>query len=196
MGELDKVKSYLPQNAGLQCYDLFYTKATAVNAQVFRVNTADEAVETARKIIKELGIKKAVSVPLSLVDGEKLAKALKAEGVNLATGRPLRKTIEEAQLGITEFELAVAETGSLAQDATDVYKRLISSLPPYHLAFVKTEHIVATFADALDVLYKANGNQMPGYVAYVSGPSRTADIERVLAIGVHGPERVFIICIG
>ncbi|MFZ5753536.1 MAG: LutC/YkgG family protein, partial [Bacillota bacterium] len=186
----------LPQNAGLQCYDLFYTKATAVNAQVFRVNTADEAVETARKIIKELGIKKAVSVPLSLVDGEKLAKALKAEGVNLATGRPLRKTIEEAQLGITEFELAVAETGSLAQDATDVYKRLISSLPPYHLAFVKTEHIVATFADALDVLYKANGNQMPGYVAYVSGPSRTADIERVLAIGVHGPERVFIICIG
>ncbi|MBZ4653658.1 MAG: Lactate utilization protein [Peptococcaceae bacterium] len=193
MGGFDKVKACLPQNAGLQCYDLFYTKATAVNAEVFRVATADEAVDTAQKIIKELGVKKAASVPLSLVNGEKLVKV---DGVSIKLGQPPRKVIEEAELGITEFELAVAETGSLAQDATDVYKRLISSLPPYHLAFVKTEHIVATFADALDVLYKVNGNQMPGYVAYISGPSRTADIERVLAIGVHGPERVFIICIG
>ncbi len=196
MGGFGKVKACLPQNAGLQCYDLFYTKATAVNAEVFRVATADEAIDTVQKIIKELGVKKVVSTTLGLVEGEKLVEVIKSGGVSIEMGQPLRKTIEEAELGITEFELAVAETGSLAQDAMDVYKRLISSLPPYHLAFVKTEYIVATFADALDVLYKANGNQMPGYVAYVSGPSRTADIERVLAIGVHGPERVFIICIG
>lgn len=193
MGDSAKVKTYLPQNSGLPCYETFYIKATAVNAEVFRVATGKEAVATAQKIIRELGVKKVVSVPLTLVDGEQLVKI---DGVSINMGNPPRKDIEEAELGITEFELAVAETGSLVQDATDVYKRLISSLPPYHLAFVSTENIVPAFADALDVLYKANGNEMPGYVAYVSGPSRTADIERVLAIGVHGPERVFIICIG
>ena len=78
---------------------------------------------------------------------------------------------------------------TLVQAATAVDKRLVSTLPTIHVALIATEGLRADMPAWL-------GEARPetvGYLAMVTGPSRTADIERVLTIGVHGPERLVIV---
>ncbi|MDD2498150.1 MAG: lactate utilization protein [Desulfitobacteriaceae bacterium] len=105
----------------------------------------------------------------------------------ISGGEPVR----EFKIGISEMDLGIAQTGSLVQDATDLGKRLVSMLPEIHIALLRGENIVPCLQDALDHFYRKG--IPPGYIAFISGPSRTADIERVLTIGVHGPERLVVI---
>jgi L-lactate dehydrogenase complex protein LldG len=120
-----------------------------------------------------------------------LVAALAEQGVEviLETGRGA----ERAALGVTEADLGVAETGSLYQDATSLVLRMASMLPPVHVAVLPTDRIVATLEEALP--YVMIRGQPPAYAAFITGPSRTADIERVLTIGVHGPAELHILCI-
>jgi L-lactate dehydrogenase complex protein LldG len=97
----------------------------------------------------------------------------------------------QAKVGISQMDWGLADTGSLAQDATAVEQRLVSTLVEVHLAILPTRAILPDLPSLL-------GRLDPGRMAYVSiitGPSRTADIERVLTIGVHGPERLVILCL-
>ncbi len=100
-----------------------------------------------------------------------------------------RELAAQAKAGISQFEWAAAGTGTLLQDATAVDQRLVSSLPLLHIAMVPAARIVA---DVPTALAKFDPKQC-GYLAAITGPSRTADIERVLTIGVHGPERLVIV---
>jgi L-lactate dehydrogenase complex protein LldG len=102
-----------------------------------------------------------------------------------------RERAAESAVGISEFDWAVADTGTLAQDATDVAKRLVSTLTETHLAIVRTGSILPDFATLLGRV----APERMRYLTCVTGPSRTADIERVLTIGVHGPERLVIVAI-
>ena len=83
----------------------------------------------------------------------------------------------------------MADTGTLVQDATAADKRLVSTLPFIHVALIATSGLRADMPAWLaDVQPDAIG-----YLAMITGPSRTADIERVLTIGVHGPQRLIIV---
>ena len=100
-----------------------------------------------------------------------------------------RDAAADALIGITQAEWALADTGTLVQDQTSVDQRLASSLVNIHIALVPTNSILP---DKIALLARIN----PGtsrYIAFITGPSRTADIERVLTIGVHGPERLIIV---
>jgi L-lactate dehydrogenase complex protein LldG len=77
------------------------------------------------------------------------------------------------------------------QDATAVEKRLVSTLPPIHVAVLGTERILE---DLGAVLQRLRPDQL-NYISFITGPSRTADIERVLTIGVHGPARLIIVAV-
>ncbi len=100
-----------------------------------------------------------------------------------------RKAAAAAHLGITEFDCGVAATGTLVQDASAAAQRLASTLPPVHIALLRADAIVSSLGDALRRFDPARAP----YLALVTGPSRTADIERVLTIGVHGPRRLVIL---
>jgi L-lactate dehydrogenase complex protein LldG len=91
--------------------------------------------------------------------------------------------------------LGIAELGTIVQDANSVHKRLVSMLPPTHLAVISTKTIVETFADSLEVIEKVYNGNPSNFLAFVTGPSKTADIERVLTIGVHGPGRLIVVCV-
>ena len=102
-----------------------------------------------------------------------------------------RDAAADAHIGITQAEWALADTGTLVQDQTSVDQRLASSLVNIHIALLQTDSILP---DKIALLARIN----PGtsrYIAFITGPSRTADIERVLTIGVHGPERLIIVCV-
>lgn len=104
------------------------------------------------------------------------------------SGEELRRIVLNAQAGVTDSFFAVAETGTLALPVTEKKPSLVSLIPELHIAFLEREKILANFEELFQKLWDF------GIVEYilVSGPSRTADIEQTLTIGVHGPKRVVV----
>jgi L-lactate dehydrogenase complex protein LldG len=94
-------------------------------------------------------------------------------------------------VGISQMGWALADTGTLVQDASAVEERLVSTLPSIHVAVVALERLLPDLAAFMERL----GPVPPPYLSMITGPSRTADIERVLTIGVHGPERLVILVV-
>nr|WP_315988770.1 lactate utilization protein [Desulforamulus aquiferis] len=118
---------------------------------------------------------------------------LPSTGVAMET-KNLRENAATADLGISELDYAISEIGTLVGNASGLESRMVSILPPVHLVLIRTKNILPNLLSAIE-LYNKNLNQLPRYLTFVSGPSRTADIERVLTIGVHGPGRLIIVFI-
>ncbi|MDW7674367.1 MAG: lactate utilization protein [Bacillota bacterium] len=174
-----------------QSYDKFKVKAEALSAEVHRFKNTHESVEFIKNFIKDFTQQQGkevktvwASTPALETEMEEVQKI-----PNIYFGDDIPANAESSLIGVSQLDLAIAETGSLAQDATDVLKRLVSTLSFIHIAVVPTKGLVGSISDTIKHFHKS----LPGFVAYISGPSRTADIERVLTIGVHGPERLVIV---
>lgn len=123
-----------------------------------------------------------------LEDGEREDISRRAPGVRFDVSREIAA---QALIGISTMDWGVAETGTLLSDSSAAGRRLASTLPPIHVALLPANRILADMGAALARLDTARC----AYMAAITGPSRTADIERVLTIGVHGPRRLLIILI-
>lgn len=98
------------------------------------------------------------------------------------------------KVGITGTYCAIAETGTLMLLSGADTHPVTSLLPDTHIAIVPLARIVPSMEDGWDLLRRERGS-LPRQVAFVSGPSRTADIEMTLVLGIHGPYRVHIILV-
>jgi L-lactate dehydrogenase complex protein LldG len=167
-------------------FDTFKMRAEAVSAEVHRVNTRLEAVDF---ITTFLHIEQGRSVWAggSLLDG--VDRAALASQIPGLTFDVTRDAAEASKVGISQMECAIASTGTLVTDAAPVERRLASALPLIHVAVVSTDAIQPDMASALARVHP----RQTGYISMITGPSRTADIERVLTIGVHGPARLVIV---
>jgi L-lactate dehydrogenase complex protein LldG len=96
-------------------------------------------------------------------------------------------------LGITTAQAAIAETGTLVLTAEKERHRLVSLLPPVHIALLRSRNIYLTMADALQQL--RGEEEMSRAITFITGPSRTADIELTLTVGVHGPKELYVIVV-
>jgi L-lactate dehydrogenase complex protein LldG len=130
-----------------------------------------------------------LALPLQAVAWPEIAE-LAWTGVKVE-GRPSRG---EDLVGITGVHLAVAETGTLMFLSGAATPAATSLLPETHIAIVPAARIVASMEDAW-AQTRAEVGELPRAVNFVSGPSRTADIEGVLQIGAHGPFRVHVIVV-
>ncbi len=101
---------------------------------------------------------------------------------------------ENDQVGITGVFLGIAETGTLMLLSSSQTPATVSLLPETHVAVVEAGRIVATMEQAWDRLRVERG-ELPRAVNFISGPSRTADIEQTVTLGAHGPYRVLIIIV-
>jgi len=105
--------------------------------------------------------------------------------------------LEGAVAGITCVDYALAETGTLALSSDETAALLVSLLPPVHIAIVRRSQIYSTLEEVIDRL----GHQLVNHeaagrsVSFITGPSRTSDVELVLSIGVHGPKELHVILI-
>ena len=95
-------------------------------------------------------------------------------------------------VGVTSAFCAIAETGTLMMLSGEETPATTSLLPETHVAVLDPSRIVATMEDAWDLMRKEY-RQPPRAVNFISGPSRTADIEQTVTLGAHGPYRVLII---
>jgi L-lactate dehydrogenase complex protein LldG len=175
-------------------FEAFKTRAEAVSAEVHRFTTREEALTFILGFLREAGVSAtpqcgAVWAVGTFLDGTG-SQDLKAKVPGI-TFEVTRKASAAARVGISQMDWAIAGTGTLVQDATAVEKRLVSTLPPIHMAVIGTERILEDMGSVLERLRPDQIN----YIAFITGPSRTADIERVLTIGVHGPERLIIVVV-
>ena len=172
----------------------FKARAEAVSAQVERASNRELALELVVRLLHNEGVEDrphsravwAASPIVSLFDQTKLVAAV--PGLKFAVTRELAA---DAKVGISQMEWALANTGTVLQSADEVDKRLVSTLPLLHIALVST---AALLPDLPAVLSRIDPLKF-AYISFITGPSRTADIERVLTIGVHGPERLIIIMV-
>lgn len=105
-----------------------------------------------------------------------------------------RRPRNEDLVGITGVFCAVAETGSLMLMSGPESWSSASLLPETHIAIVPASRIVAHMEDAFS-LARAEGVDMPRAINFISGPSRTGDIEQTIVLGAHGPYRVHVILV-
>jgi L-lactate dehydrogenase complex protein LldG len=124
-----------------------------------------------------------------------LESALAEAGIELVTG-PAPESIPGAGIGITRAALGVAETGSVLIHLDEVDGHLLSMLPEIHVALLHQHALVDSLEEGLlltrYLVLKSQARGLPSYLSWVTGPSRTADIERVLTIGVHGPKELYV----
>lgn len=121
-----------------------------------------------------------------------LAAALEAESVALVSEAGPEQAAA-AVAGVTGANFALADTGTLVLDSTAEALRLATTLPERHFALLDPAKIVADSLAAVPYLREFHARAPRNYLAYITGPSRTADIERVLTIGVHGPRELHVL---
>jgi L-lactate dehydrogenase complex protein LldG len=175
-------------------YELFKTKAEELTVKVLRAASSKEAADLIIEQIRQSKVQKVAATPLTMVDDQALQAYAPSDDMDF-TRQLNKEKIEQADMGISEFDLGIAQLGCIVQDASDLHTRLVSMLPPIHLALLQTAALVESFSDALEAIEKAYKGNIPPYLSFITGPSKTADIERELTIGVHGPEKLIILCI-
>ncbi|WP_046245518.1 LutC/YkgG family protein [Hymenobacter terrenus] len=118
----------------------------------------------------------------------KMQELLRAAGVAFRADET--NFIAQADLSLTSCEALVARTGSVLVAAATASGRRLSIYPDQHLVLARPSQVVAEIGDALRVVQARYGAQMPSMVSLTTGPSRTADIEKTLVLGAHGPRRL------
>lgn len=95
-------------------------------------------------------------------------------------------------VAITGCEILVARTGTIVMSAAQPDGRTTSVYAPVHICIAYTNQIVYDLKDALQRLKDMYGSNLPSLITFATGPSRTADIEKTLVVGVHGPKEVYL----
>jgi len=171
----------------------FKNKYETLNGIVHLVSDSNEAVNVVASILNEAsaGLIAIGELPEELL----YAISAQCETDDMEILKPpfrnsqLLREIDKAEVGISKAAFAIAETGTLVEFTTNDALRLVSSLPGIHIAIIKAEEIVEKLTEAATPIRDFYAqNPKDGAVTFISGPSRTADIEMRLTLGVHGPE--------
>jgi len=130
-------------------------------------------------------------------DGELSRPAAESLGVPVAfieQGVP-KDELGRCDVGITECDALIAQTGTVLVTSRSAGGRALSCLPPHHVVVARQAQLVADLPAAFALLKQRYGSAYPSMISFITGPSRTGDIERILVLGAHGPKRLTIFCV-
>ncbi|HEK21752.1 MULTISPECIES: LutC/YkgG family protein [unclassified Mucilaginibacter] len=102
------------------------------------------------------------------------------------------KDFELADVGFTLCEALIARNGTILLSNANAAGRRLSIYPPVHIVLAYSSQIVLDLKDGFKLIKEKYGNQLPSMITHVTGPSRTADIEKTLVLGAHGPKELFV----
>ena len=104
-----------------------------------------------------------------------------------------KNALEACDAGLTECESLIAQTGSVCVTSLSSGGRALSVLPPHHVVIASRAQLVPDLSAAYEHLAEKYGAQYPSFISFISGPSRTGDIERILVLGAHGPKKLTVL---
>jgi len=102
------------------------------------------------------------------------------------------KDFEQAEVGFTLCEALIARNGSILISNNNSAGRRLSIYPNVHIVLAYTSQLVVDIIDAFKLLKNKYGHSQPSLISTITGPSRTADIEKTLVLGAHGPKELFV----
>lgn len=189
----------------------------AAGGVVAHVHSAPEAVAYITRLAQQKDVHLVVRWQSKLLETLEVDEALHQQGITVHTTalpsgtvageaisttamttrhQELRSLLARADLGLSGVDYVIAETGTLVLMARAGQMRGVSLLPPVHVAVARTSQVIATLADYLLLTQTAEADlqhYLTSCVSFVTGPSRTGDIELKLTIGVHGPGELHLV---
>jgi L-lactate dehydrogenase complex protein LldG len=173
--------------------EVFRNNLEAVGGHCIIGRDEAEVVDALKGIVSSLQNSPLRGRRIALSDApflERLVKQMHV-GVDEIAIMPSETDLFGYDIGISTAQAGIAETGTLMLDSQVERHRLVSLVPPVHIAIVEATDICLTLGEALAAARQDN-SPSPA-ITFITGPSRTADIELTLAIGVHGPQELFVI---
>lgn len=173
--------------------ELFQQNLEAVDGHCIIAHSKGEIAGALTQIISALQKTKLRAQRIAISDAPELERLMHMTDLEIEELgiTPNASDIFGFDVGITSAQAAIAETGTLVLDSAHERHRLVSLVPPVHIAIVDASTIYATLGETLAMLQ--NGKELSPAVTFITGPSRTADIELTLTIGVHGPQELYVI---
>lgn len=171
---------------------LMKEKAEAVQAIVSEIKSSEDAFQYTVALTEKQGGRTVVATGLETKERDTLKKQCETAGFKLL-GFPLRSHANEIHTSLTAVDWGIAETGTLVLDSTSEDVRIATMLAETHVAILPASKIkpdTAALENEMNTILKTDAAV---YYAFITGASRTADIERVLAVGVHGPQELHIL---
>ena len=187
-------KAFDEQLVSGKYWDEFAENTKAAATELVHAGTWQEAEQLLQELVDDMEAKEILAV-----GGEEnprlgmMYKHLEGHGRVVYTDKfAIAEHAPQADLGISTAEFGVGESGSVCVDTASYESRVTGMLPPTHIVFRQADHMVKNIDTAFRVISKV---YKKGYMGFITGPSRTADIERVLSLGVHGPGRFIVIAV-
>jgi L-lactate dehydrogenase complex protein LldG len=100
--------------------------------------------------------------------------------------------LEACDAGLSLCEALVAQTGSILVTSRHSGGRALSVLPPHHIVLARKNQLLPDLAAAFRQLRETHAPDYPSMISFITGPSRTGDIERILVLGAHGPKKLTV----
>jgi len=180
----------------------FESELSRVGGKFCRCQTADAAISYIHTLAESKGAKSAVGWNSDLLAQSEIIEAITASGIRfIDDNREARdagfiNTAIDAGLGISGVDFVLAETGTLVVLTGEGRARSASLLPPVHVALVRPDQFINGLDDLFPLLrynMEISQREMSSAVTFITGPSRTADIELTLVVGVHGPQELHVL---
>lgn len=165
-----------------------YKRGQEVNKAILIESTKDDLENAIKSILEKENIKQ-VLLPKSLQD-------INITQEKIIYNKPvdkLRDTLFQVECGIFEANYGVSNLGIFSVASSSDQPRLLSLITKYNIVLLKKENIKENLATTLQAYKKENGDKLPTNILFIAGPSRTADIEFQVVLGVHGPQIVYVI---
>jgi L-lactate dehydrogenase complex protein LldG len=119
-------------------------------------------------------------------------RELLASAATQIESRLVETDLSHCDVSITGCEWLVARTGSIVMSTAQHSGRTVSVYAPIHICIAYSSQVVFDIKDALQIARDKYGSTFPSLMTFATGPSRTADIEKTLVVGVHGPQEVYV----
>ena len=165
----------------------FTERLAAVGAHCTVVSSETDAADALARILSGAGARRVAGSDAPLV--QRLLQPLR-DRFEIAAGESLsRDELFACEVGVTTAQWGIAETGTLVLESARERSRLLSLVPPIHVALLSTRCICESLGDALARVRQTASHA----ITFITGPSRTSDIELTLVVGVHGPQTVHVL---
>lgn len=177
---------YHPEDVFFNPDDLlavFKAEVEAVSGQCMIFSSSDQIYDAIAELVRERGWESLVTADTSI------ASYLKKSGIEALTPE---SDLSSMSAAITPCEALVARTGSVVMSSRHELGRQLYAFAPVHLVIATYDQLLSSPEDALLLLQNRYPEGLPAAVSFVTGPSRTADIEKTLVLGAHGPKELII----
>ncbi len=181
--------------------ETFVARYTAVAGKPHIVASVTEAADVIAKILLGLDAKRIAAANLPSALASAIEERAEASNITMlkepfAAGT-LPHAIDEANVGITGMAFGIAQSGTMVEVVLNDADRLVSALPRVHIGVLWAQNVVENLEDAaprLRAIFEQHSKNC--VVSFITGPSRTGDIELKLTLGVHGPGESHAVIIG